>query len=393
MISLFKYITQRNIAAFLLVLFCIQYIPLESRDGVSYLKLLVSMLCPFVIILKSPWMSKPLLLFFAYYSLVLIAAVSHPATLRWSTVLFALSFMLIYIAYYNLTVINKVFTKEFFVRLIRGLIAAYAIFLVLQQCLLLVGIKVFALFNLVQDLGRGIAGNALSYEPSSAAVILSFSFLSLLRMYEMEENGKLSLTQLWIKDKWIVIVFVYTMLGLVSGTAMVGLPLIALYFVSQRQYLVAIPIAILILLLFFNIDYLPLERARNSLMAFITLDKQAVMNADGSAAARIIPVVNTLTKLDLSSWEGWLGHGVDYGLSKWIFSDRVMLGGIADYGFLSFIVMQIAVYTCMIRKFFSLETLLWMFLGMMTLGNVPINWGAMMLFTTVRYFQTNECDD
>ena len=35
------------------------------------------------------------------------------------------------------------------------------------------------------------------------------------------------------------------------------------------------------------------------------------------------------------------------------FSDRVMLGGIADYGFLSFIVMQIAVYTCMIRKFFS----------------------------------------
>lgn len=47
MISLFKYITQRNIAAFLLVLFCIQYIPLESRDGVSYLKLLVSMLCPF----------------------------------------------------------------------------------------------------------------------------------------------------------------------------------------------------------------------------------------------------------------------------------------------------------------------------------------------------------
>lgn len=123
-------------------------------------------------------------------------------------------------------------------------------FLVLQQCLLLVGIKVFALFNLVQDLGRGIAGNALSYEPSSAAVILSFSFLSLLRMYEMEENGKLSLTQLWIKDKWIVIVFVYTMLGLVSGTAMVGLTLIALYFVSPRQYLVAIPIAILILLLF-----------------------------------------------------------------------------------------------------------------------------------------------
>ena len=66
-----------------------------------------------------------------------------------------------------------------------------------------------------------------------------------------------------------------------------------------------------------------------------------------------------------------------------------MIGGIADYGFLSFIVMQIIVYTCMIKKIISLETLLWMFLGMMTLSNVPVNWGAMMMCTTVKYFQEN----
>lgn len=390
MISVFKYLTQRNLAAFLLVLFCIQYIPLESRDGVSYLKFAVSMLCPFGIVLKSPWISRPMLLFLTYYGFVLIAAITHPATLRWSTVLFAFSFMVTYIAYYNLVVINKVFSRAFFTQLIRTLIIAYTIFMIIQQCLLIIGIKIFPIFNLVQDLGRGIAGNSLSYEPASAAAILSFSFLSLIRMYELEEGGRLLFQNLWGKDKWIVVAFIYTMLGLVSGTAMVGLTLVAFYFVSPKQYLIAIPIVVLILLLFFNIDYLPLERARNSFMAFLTLDKKEVMNADGSAAARIIPIVNTLTKLDLSSWEGWLGHGVDYGISKWIFSDRVMIGGIADYGFLSFIVMQIAVYTCMIRKLFSLETLLWMFLGMMTLGNVPINWGCMMMFTAVRYFQIEQ---
>lgn len=41
----------------------------------------------------------------------------------------------------------------------------------------------------------------------------------------------------------------------------------------------------------------------------------------------------------------------------------------------------------MIRKIFSIETLLWLGLGMATLANVPINWGAMMMFTAVRYFQ------
>lgn len=387
----FKYITLRNIAAFLLILFCIQYIPLESRDGVSYLKLSVSMLCPFIIMLKSPWISRPIILFLIYYFLVFIAAISHPASLRWSTVIFAATFIFTYIAYYNLIVINKVFSKEFFIQLIKGLIKAYAVFMILQQSLLLLGIKFFPLFNLVQDLGRGIAGNSLSYEPSSAAVILSFAFLSLLRMYELEESQKLTLHELWEKDKWLVISFIYTMFGLSSGTAMIGLSLIAFYFISPKHYIIAVPSVLLALVLFFYIDYLPLERARKSFLAFLTFDKQAVMNADGSAAARIVPIVNTLTKLNLFSFEGWFGHGVDYGISKWIFSDRVMIGGIADYGFLSFIVMQIAVYTCMIRKIFSLETLLWIFLGMMTLGNVPINWGAMMLFTTVRYFQINEC--
>ncbi len=393
MISFLKHITQRNFAAFLLILFCIQYIPLESRDGVSYLKLSVSMLCPFIIILKSPWISRPIVLFLTYYVLVLIAAISHPASLRWSTVIFAATFILTYITYYNLIVINKVFSKGFFIQLIRGLIKAYAFFMIIQQCFLLLGIKIVTFFNLVQDLGRGIAGNSLSYEPSSAAVVLSFAFLSLIRMYELEEWKKLTFHELWEKDKWIVLAFIYTMLGLVSGTAMIGLTLIAFYFISPKQYIIAVPTVLLVLVLFFNIDYLPLERARNSFLAFLSLDKEAVMNADGSAAARIVPIINTLTKLNLFSLEGWFGHGVDYGISKWIFSDRVMIGGIADYGFLSFIVMQIVVYTCMIRKIFSLETLLWMFLGMMTLGNVPINWGVMMLFTTVRYFHENECKD
>ncbi len=384
------FFSAQNIAAFILVLFCIQYIPLESREGVSYLKLTVSLLCPLVFITKTPWITKSVILFLLYYALVVFAAVCHPATLRWSTVLFLATFIMVYITYYNLVTVNRAFTRSFFSELLRKLIIAYFIVLVLQHCLLLVGVKIFPLLNLVQDLKRGVAGNSLSYEPSSAAIILSFAYLSLLRMYELDYGRRLTFGELWEKDKWVFLAFLYTMVGLVSGSAMVGLVIIAFYFISPKQYIVAIPILVILVILFFNVDYLPLNRARESFLAFLTLDNKQVMEADESAAARIVPIVNTLTKLDLTSFEGWFGHGVDYGLSKWIYSDRIMIGGIADYGFLSFLVLQTIVYTCMIKRFFSLETLLWIFLGLMTLANVPINWGAMMLFTTVRFFQMDK---
>ena len=75
---LFSYITPQNIASFILVLFCIQYIPLESREGVSYLKLFVSALCPVIILIYSPKIGRTMLLFLVYYITIIVMAVMHP---------------------------------------------------------------------------------------------------------------------------------------------------------------------------------------------------------------------------------------------------------------------------------------------------------------------------
>lgn len=383
-----SYLTTRNIAAFILLMFCIQYIPLESRDGVSYLKLGIAAMCPFIYWIKTPFLSRCTWLLLLYYVLVIFAAITHPASLRWSTVLFLSTFLMTYATFYNLVTINKVFTREYAIKFIRYLIIVYMIVLLLQQCLLVIGIKIFPLFNLVQDLGRGLGANSLTYEPSSIGVILAFAFLSLLRLHELDYGRKLTINEIFSTEKWATIAFFYTMIGAVSGTAMISLFIVCFYFLSSKQKLYTIPALIILLFLFLNIDYLPLNRARDSMLAFLSLDRQKVMIADRSAATRIIPAINTLTNLDLTTWDGWFGHGVDYGLSKWIFSDRVMIGSIADYGFLSFIVMQIVVYSCMIKRIFSLESVLWVIIGTMTLANIPLNWGAMMLFTLSRHFQT-----
>ena len=52
---------------------------------------------------------------------------------------------------------------------------------------------------------------------------------------------------------------------------------------------------------------------------------------------------------------------------------------------------RIIVYSCMIKRVSSIRSVLWIIIGMMTLANIPLNWGAMMLCTVSRHFQ-NESD-
>ena len=385
--KIFNLITGRNIAAFLLVLFCIQYIPIESRNGVSYLKLAVSCLCPFVLLKYSFKISKALVYFGAYYIVVIIVANFHPSTLRWSTILFLFSFIITYITYYNLVVIERVFTLDFYILLLKWLLSLLFFVLIIQQCVLLAGIVIFPVINLVQDLSRGIGANSLTYEPSTFALVCSFSYLSLLRLYELKAGHKLSFREVFFYMKKTTYMFLWCMLTMGSASAFIGLAIIAMYFLQKKNRVAAIIILIIAIMTFLYADFEQLNRARNSVMAFLSLSSENVMKADGSAAARIIPVINTLTRLDLFSIEGWIGHGVDYGMSKWIFSDRIMIGGIADYGFLSFLVMLVGVFSCMIRRIFSLETLMWCVLGLATFANIPFLWGLMMIFTGVRYVQ------
>ena len=184
--------TLRNFTAFLLVLFCIHYIPIESRAGVSFVKVGASVLSLFVLMVYSCKVAKTMMLFVIYYVFVLSAALMHPTTLRWSTVLYLGSFLIMYVTYYNLISIEKVFSLDFFIKLLKGLLTAYFITLVIQQIFLLAGIKIFPLINLVQIIDRGIGANSLSYEPSSAARIMGASFLALLRMLELKYNRILS---------------------------------------------------------------------------------------------------------------------------------------------------------------------------------------------------------
>lgn len=388
--SINKHFTLRNFAAFLIVVFCIRYIPIDTRASISYFKIAVSLLCPIVFFIYTPKINKTFFIICSYLFFVFSSAILHPNTLRWTTLFFLLSYFYMFQTFYNLIYERQVFTIESFTRFLEGFILSYSILLVIQQIALIAGITYLPIINLTQFLDRGIGVNSLSGEPSVSARILAVLFLALLRMYELKYARSLSFQEIYKEAKWPTIGFLWCMLTMGSGTAFIALGILSLYFIQRQYVFIVIPLLIVFYTLIPYIDFEPLQRAYKTFNAFLTLDADIVRKADGSAAARVVPLVNTITSLDLMAWDTWFGHGVDYSLKNGMFSDIIMIGSIGDYGVLSFIVSQVLIFSCVIKKICSIETLIWIGLFNMALTNTPYVWGAIMIFTTVKYFQTFE---
>ncbi|UBD69677.1 hypothetical protein NXV86_26625 [Bacteroides sp. BFG-257] len=382
--------TLRNFTTFLLLLFCIQYIPIESRAGVSWLKVAVMAICPFIFLLKTAKISKALYLATIYLSIMWIVSLIHYETFRASTLIYTTLFLLLYATYYNLLYCNHVFDIDYFIKLLKGLILAYSVCLLIQQFFILIGIVQFPIINLVQVLNRSFGANSLSFEPSSSARIMAVAYLGLLRMYELKKGRLPNIKELFQELRWSSIGFLWAMSTMDSGTAFVALGILSILFIKRQYLLSIVPTLIAIYFIIPSIEFEPLQRARNAVEVTLTLETESVIETDGSAATRITPLINTIKNIDLFNLNSWVGYGADYvkrfkGPVEQM--KKQMIGRIQEFGLFSFIIMQMLIFSCAIRKVLSVETLLWLFLFSMTFGNVSYTWGAIMIFTAVRYFQ------
>ncbi|MFI3321289.1 MAG: hypothetical protein R3Y50_02050 [Rikenellaceae bacterium] len=382
----------RNIATFLLCLMCITYIPLESRAGVSVIKSVVAVICPLIVAMYSLKFSKVVLWLSLYFLSVLFSAIFNMDSFRSSTILYLLSFLFYFYTYYNLIYHEKAFDLEYFTNLLKKIIIVFSVVLLIQQIFIISGIKYFPLINLTQVLNRGIGANSLTAEPSVLARILTISFLCLLRMYEVKWGRDSVTVEAIFKDaKWVVLGFLWSMVTMASGTAFVGLAILSLYFVKRRYLFTIMPLMAILYFTIPYIDYAPLNRAKTTFDAAITLNADNVIKADGSAAVRIVPLLNTFNGLDLSDPEIWFGKGVDSGGEKiHYFSKQNYMGGISSYGLLSYIFALIFLFSCVIHRFISLETLAAFLLVGMTVNNFAYIWGIYLLLTTSRYFIKGE---
>ena len=302
-------------------------------------------------------------------------------------------FIISYITYYNLVYLGA-FTFSSFIKLLQGLIIAYGVILILQQIALLMGFHFLPPINLVNQQFLALTKlPSLSMEPSHSARILTVLMLSYLRCIELTNNGvKPSIMTLFkIEHRWVTILFLWTMLTMGSGTAFIGLGLLSIYFIQWKTSIYIIPLLIGFLFLGQVLEINQMDRAMRVTQTAITGNTKEIQAEDGSAATRIIPIINTI-KIDLTKKESWFGNGTssyEKASTGWMrTTDKISV--VEQYGLIAFIVSLILVYTCAIHDFFSIETLVFLILFGMSLTNIYYVWGAMMIFTAVRYFQIQD---
>ena len=394
MIRITSLFTNRSLALIYLVVMCTQILIIEGF-GVSPLKVFLMGLSPLVLLIKVPYLSKALFVVLCYMFVVFVCATMQ-LYVRFSTIGYLFMFLMTFVMYYNL-VYSGVFSFDEYRNLLRNFILVFFYCALLQQVFSTVGLRYIPFLNMVgQSYLSPTHFNTLTFEPSSSARILAFLFLGFLRMEERFLGYKPDLRYLWNNQRTVLLAFLYVMVFMGSGTAMIALVILSFYFV-QKKYLVTTALLIMVgYMVIVNVDYLPVKRMVNTINAAMTLDVDEMTTTDNSAAVRINPLINTLTKTDLTSSETWFGKGTvsTEKQKKWYSTIKTAkMGNIDQYGLLSFLIGLALIYICCIPRLFSVETILTFLLIGMTINNFSYIWGCYYILATTKYFYNNEYNE
>lgn len=369
-----------------IMLFGMSYIPLDGTAGFGIVKLVLMGGMIALSLVYCFRVTKALIWGLVYLLYQYLTASFHPETWRWSTLLFSTSFVLTYVAFYNMVYVAKVFSLDFFIKICRWVIMTYFVVCIVQQCFVLVGFSYFPLVNLWKVLGRGIGCNSLSMEPSTFARTMLVWYYAYVKCQEYKRGvGPYSVRELFYGEhKKITLCFLWMMCSMGSGTAFVCLIAFSLYFVRKSNFYFVVPLLILLYIGLNMLEFEQLNRATSVINATTTMDQATVEATDGSAASRISPLLNSF-HADFSKLETWFGKGIDYAVNhNLILTQKATL--FDDYGFLFYILTLCLNFSCGYR-FWSLATLfMFMGIGGTSGGNIHYLWELMMVMTCVRYF-------
>ena len=360
-----------KLAILYLIIFCIHFLPIEGYV-VAYVKFTAMTLAPILIFVYAPYFSRAAFWCVIYYISIFFSLWMSQGLLRWSSIIFSGMFLVTYVLFYNLTY-SGAFSLCSFVKIIRYLILAYAICLICQQICCLIGIHYMPIINLVNPNCSQISKlNSLHIEPSSAARTLACLMFALIKSTEIRNGTPPTVRELYILYKYEILGWIWTMLTMGSGTAFVCVIVLSLYFLKKKyvKYVVIF-----------------LIRALNVFEATKSLDSDTVIKADGSAAVRVLPLINTINNFDLSSYTFWWGNGLVEKGEFNPYSKENMIGCITTFGFLSYLFSLGIIFGCAIRRFISLPTLMH-FIGVGGgVSNIAYGWGLLMIFTVLYYLE------
>ena len=348
---------------------------------------------PVALVVQFPYLKKSEGWMYLLFLTMLICGLRHLETFRITTVLYSLMFMLTFIYYFRL-INNGALKADTYLKIIKTIIVAYFLTLFIQQISILSGFSY--VFNQIHTWDSDLKLNALSPEPSQTSRILLLLMYSYLSIKEIKLQRNYNLAKDAKNDGLIWFLFLYAMLTMGSGTAILFLPILLYRYIKLRQIVLFLPIIAIIGLIVISLDLIVVNRVVAFSKAVVTLDATQILGADHSASFRIVPTILYLQMFDITSMNTWFGHGIDYdvflfptiipGLPEGQGTGGIFPTFLMNYGLISGVVLFFMINKFCFKKIWSFDTFFWLFM----IGPEPFNtqlFGlSVLLWGTNKYF-------
>lgn len=381
------------IVAVYLVLMSVQLIALEG-ENLSPLKVAAMMLAPFLIVFMKMKINdyRAILLSGVYLSIMVICCLVSEQGISWPRIGHRAMFLMMFICVYGI-VYNGDISIQFIKKILTVLLVAYGITYAIQHVLYLFGITDLLLFNYhFQPNSYGVfKATGLSLEASHSGRLMPLFYWGILKLTEIETGRQIGFIQSWKQFPLLSALFWLTMTTMGSAMAVIGCILILVYLCRRNKVFMLAGVVSFVVLMSIDVDNSQVRRVQVVVNSMFTDNPRDVLiENELSGATRIVPLLNMLS-LDLTDKSTWIGEGNTQEITMDDIYDADFLksqyiGDISSYGLITYLASLLFVYGCCIRKFFSMESLMFFVLTTFAIGSIYYIWFMLMLFSIVRYF-------
>lgn len=291
-----------------------------------------------------------------------------------SSLLYTNAFVIGYV-YYCTLLSNKAFSYDSFMEFIRKAIVLATYVLITQQICKLLHLPVWWILN------QPVGWKAPSFfiESSHFARVMTVAFYVFIELIRLHRNSEVTFMELWQRERKTSVCFMYSMITMGSATGILGFLLIFTYILIRSKggnFLMYFMLGS-IFFLFLHKDNEAYQRLMDVLQACSTLDFENIRNVDNSAAQRISVYFGFFENFKPTSWNFWIGNGLNY--------EKANVGILMIYGAFAWLAQILLFLRCAFRGLLSFDTLLFVILFAMCIGNVAYGWTAIYLLTTLKY--------
>lgn len=359
----------------------------DTPQGINYI--LVGCMCLFTMsaVLFKRYDSKIERHILFVLLLILIASLRHRESLRWSSYIYSVMFVMSFVAYTRILSDGHAFIG-LYRKILVFLIVVFFVVLLLQQCCYLMG---FDIINYRAGDSESVKFNSLASESSYFGRIIFLLFFSYTLILGRERGHRYNLKQDFFKDirLWGVVVYCLLTSGSSFSFLMLLLLLVrtsgSLLDLKKVFYFTAMIIACMLL-----VNNQVFSRITNLLTAMTTFDPESMLSADTSGAFRIVPSIIYLGCVDFTSVDFLLGAGLDHtalvmpdyvsALSDLKFAVGLFPAFIWDFGFVATAVLLYFAKKYLFSNLF--DVLIWIVIVLDAPFNTQLFWLAAMLMYT-----------